>query len=50
MYDTAIRVALVKQRVRENTRWMMLTLHTSPPCVSYTEKEPEHSEMPCMVI
>ena len=22
MYDTAIRVALVKQRVRENTRWM----------------------------
>lgn len=29
MYDTAIRVALVKQRVRENTRWMQLRHDTA---------------------
>ena len=29
MYDTAIRVALVKQRVRENTRWMHLRHDTA---------------------
>lgn len=38
MYDTAIRVALVKQRVRENTRWMQLRHDTAAgeherPCV-----------------
>ena len=38
MYDTAIRVALVKQRVRENTRWMQLRHDTAVgererPCV-----------------
>ena len=38
MYDTAIRVALVKQRVRENTRWMHLRHDTAVgererPCV-----------------
>lgn len=38
MYDTAIRVALVKQRVRENTLWMQLRHDTAVgererPCV-----------------